>query len=142
MDSWDCRTESCRHDLSETINALLGRPYRDDACGPDAFDCFGLALYLARECLGVELEDPRKGPGGGLAAIRRFREHFEEVSAAELEPLDWLHFDDGGLQHFAVVEDSLWAVEASRDAGVARRPLEDALARFPRAYRVRLRRSC
>lgn len=31
------------------LNTFIGRPYRDDACGPEAFDCKGLVRAVQRQ---------------------------------------------------------------------------------------------
>lgn len=37
------------------IAALIGKPYKRGATGPDSFDCEGLARHIQRECFGKEL---------------------------------------------------------------------------------------
>lgn len=35
-------------DMNVNINDLLGKPYKDHARGPEAYDCYGLAIEVAR----------------------------------------------------------------------------------------------
>lgn len=37
------------------LQALIGRPYKIGATGPDAFDCYGLARHVQNEIYGVDL---------------------------------------------------------------------------------------
>lgn len=37
------------------LGAYIGRPYRDDACGPQAFDCKGLVRAVQRAVWGREV---------------------------------------------------------------------------------------
>lgn len=47
---------------------LIGRPYRAQACGPDAFDCWGLASFVWRTQIGLVVPDVR------LDAANAFRD--------------------------------------------------------------------
>lgn len=42
-------------DRAAHLNALLGRPYRAGAMGPDAYDCYGLARHLQAVLYGRDL---------------------------------------------------------------------------------------
>ena len=43
------------HDRKAYLSALIGKPYRTNASGPDAFDCEGLARVVMRDLFGVTL---------------------------------------------------------------------------------------
>lgn len=62
---------------------LIGKPYRDGARGPDAYDCLGLAMEMARR-LGLEVPDfvsseeelhrQLAGDGSALASMPRIEQ--------------------------------------------------------------------
>jgi len=107
------------HALSEEITGLLGRPFILGGRGPEEFDCLGLIIWLYRRVWGLELEDPLSGPRRA-EAVRRFSKFFMDCD--ELRTGDVIHVREQGIsrQHLALVENSRWAVEASRDQGVRR----------------------
>ncbi|WP_018261880.1 NlpC/P60 family protein [Methylobacterium sp. WSM2598] len=43
------------HDRLALLDALIGRPYRVGATGPDAFDCYGLARHVQATVYGTEM---------------------------------------------------------------------------------------
>lgn len=55
-----------RSDARAALRGVIGKPYRAGGCGPDAFDCYGLARFVMGAVFDVALPD-RLDP----AAIRR-----------------------------------------------------------------------
>lgn len=124
-----------RRSPSEAVNEILGRPFGWGATGPEAFYCLGLGIYLWRQCRGVELPSPY---GAGAGAFRAFFERWEEIGRdVATMPLDCLYWAAGGDAHVVWVEDSRWVVSVQEGAGVFRQPLEEALERAQRAFRLR-----
>lgn len=49
--------------------ALIGKPWRSGACGPDAFDCWNLVRFVYRTRLGIDLPEVRAGDDDHAALI-------------------------------------------------------------------------
>lgn len=117
------------------INAIIGRPYRLGAQGPDAFDCYGAARALQRDLFGRDMpEFSMPGSAGRTAIAAAIAAHPERGRWAEVErPVDgalvtmarntcgyhlgtWLSEDGGIVVHAietcGVVADTLATLEA------------------------------
>lgn len=75
------------------IEALIGKPYRSGADGPDAFDCYGVPFYLMRECDRTPIPKIRR-PQGEVASgdsIAAALQHHPELDqwVRVVEPEAW-----------------------------------------------------
>lgn len=122
-------------DIREAVDAMLGKPFRRHARGPEAYDCLGVFLSLAETVAGVRIESPFQETVDLAGFARRF---LELQGAADLRPLDVLlrhHGED--LVHLSVVESPKWAVTAEDPIGVVRVRLADAARTAQRVYRLK-----
>lgn len=53
------------------VRKVVGLPWRKDAAGPDAFDCWGLAHVCQREVFGRELPLAAHDPADIMAVLKR-----------------------------------------------------------------------
>lgn len=105
---------------------LIGRPYRDQAGGPDAFDCWGLASYVWRSQLGMDVPDVRIG---AATAFRNVMEKgrvvaggVEAIEVGRPQEFDAVYMTSRELPHHVgvwITPDTLGGVlHAMSDAGV------------------------
>jgi hypothetical protein len=63
------RPDATAADRASVINALLGRPYRCGANGPEAFDCYGLTRWLQKQLFQRDMPVFSLPPDAGRFAI-------------------------------------------------------------------------
>lgn len=112
--------------LPEAIDAIMSKPHRTDAMGPDFFSCFGVYRYLLAEFRGVEL--PAETTVKDIAEF--FAAHVR-VSVFNLEPLDVFYDQIKGEPHVWTVESLRWTVTSyrGRARGVIREQVRGVLRR-------------
>lgn len=111
--------------------ALIGRPYREAAQGPEAFDCWGLVRHALRIGYGVDM--PLLGVGDqaeGVAAVKRAATGWHQVTGKLPRERDvvlmtgWKKDRHVGLM--VASGDYLFCLHASSDiGGVAAQQLRD-----------------
>ena len=103
------------------IDDLLGKPYRDHGRGPDAYDCYGLAIEVERRLgktlrdVAYDWNDPQLcrayAPTLGVRRIQSFgRGALVEIV-------------EGGRLHIGVCLDRQNFIHATRNRGVAVSPI-------------------
>ena len=118
------------------MNQFFGRPYVDGARGPEAFDCWGLALAVRAELGLPELPaDPLAVRGNGPAIAGQFRQVTGQLESTERpEPGSLAAVFKGPLfVHVGVVvaaDGRLWALETNPGTGVVMRTLADFQAAY------------
>ena len=127
-------------ELSNTIDAIIGKPFQLRGRGPEAFDCLGVVIWLTREAFGVDLPDPF-----GEACSKRiaeFQNRFIKLSGlGGIEPGDVLKYAGRcGIsdQSVAFAQDGRWFVTAGAGLGVHRTKLKD-LRGYPQIELFRLK---
>lgn len=96
---------------------LIGRPYVALARGPDAFDCWGLCVYVWREQFGLAVPDVGCDPADARSVRRAFEAGVASGAAAPIaKPIEgcavylsrarlpdhvgiWIDADRGGVLH-------------------------------------------
>lgn len=58
--------------MRDKIEALLGKPWRVGAKGPDFFDCWGLLQYVQHELAGREIMDAPDPPSNNVRKLSRY----------------------------------------------------------------------
>jgi len=122
-------------DTETLIDGLIGKPFAWLARGPESFYCLGLWLHLVEVLRGIRIEDPFIEPNE--QRLREFWHRFLPVDFKELRPLDVLFWRWSDQTHVATVENERWVVSVSREGGVHRMPLLEAVLRAEKAYRLR-----
>lgn len=93
---------------------LLGKPFRDGARGPDAFDCVGLLIEVERR-----LGHPMRPWGSHARLLAQGKAEWERVT--DPQPGDAiLLYSDHPQWHVAVVCGNGYMLHAHSGAGVAR----------------------
>lgn len=86
---------------------LIGKPWVSGACGPDAFDCWGLVCYIYKIRRGVDLTPYPGVKESGLIQSLRNAER-EALRAWEVSPVP-VHFGAVGMSKGERVEHvGLW----------------------------------
>lgn len=73
--------------VSELAKELVGKPWRAAANGPDAFDCWGLVVYVRRALFGNDLPDVARPPVA--LSLPEARAAF----ASATKPLGWYQIE-------------------------------------------------
>lgn len=135
--------------------SLIGRPWRERACGPDAFDCWGLVRYFLAVAHGIdvgpiagEVDTARAATEAAEATPEQVRAilaaagagGWRRADAAAPQPVDVALLRHGvtGLRHVGVLLQANGALqllhcEGGRQdptPGVVCEPLADALRRY------------
>lgn len=121
--------------LSEIIDSLLGRPYRERGIDVRGFYCLGFAVYVLNRWTGFGLRDPLTSP----ESWRDFRSSFFEVEE-ELVPGDMLLVSHPrpSRQHVGIVESPQWVADCNAIVGsVGRSRLSDWLTPRVTAHRLK-----
>ena len=132
----DCQTQFAS--VKDAADAILGAPFKLRGSGPKEFYCLGLIVFMLREVFGVRIEDPLTCSSVSRGA-RKLANMLRPIRPDERpDEGDIVHFErlPDGLQHFAMVEDRLWVVEACQAVGVRRRRLHEALKDSCTVYRL------
>jgi len=78
------------------INDYIGKPWQQNACGPNAFDCWGLILDIYRQRLSIELPtivvDPYSVKGAAKALTQGCNDACSKNLVGEVEQ-DYQDFD-------------------------------------------------
>lgn len=77
------------------LEALIGRPYRIGATGPDAFDCYGLARHLQHHLFSYELPE--------LGAVYVTTREQAEAMLSHPETRNWREIPDHEAQDGDIV---------------------------------------
>lgn len=103
--------------MIKLINSLIGKPYKDNAYGPDEFDCWGLACFVQEKLFNRQLPHVTSSRGNLTEIIYKIRNHpernrwklVEEPVHGCLVELShskhphhigvWLDIDGGGILH-------------------------------------------
>ena len=101
-------TISPRYDVIEYALSLVGRPYRNGAKGPVAFDCSGFVHFVYGR---FNMEVP-------VSTDRLVRTGYE-VSRDEATPGDMVFFLINGEMHVGIVINPMEFVHSSKSRGVA-----------------------
>ncbi len=96
-----------RGDVVSSALALQGKPYRNGAKGPDAFDCSGL-IYFVFKRHRILLPPPAESQG---------RAGYE-VNRINAQPGDIVFFSVGGAFHVGILVNRTEFVHASSSRGV------------------------
>lgn len=100
--------DTIRGSVVSTALELLGKPYKNGAKGPDAFDCSGLVYYVFKQ-YNIFLPPPAELQGRAGFGVDR----------NSTLPADLVFFSiDGGL-HVGVIINSGEFIHASKSRGVA-----------------------
>jgi hypothetical protein len=142
--------------LRAEVDRIVGRPYRDGACGPASFNCLGVLFWLYRR-VGVNLDDRvalgELGDPRARCDLLRLRDRFAELAQGDaIAPGDvivreaaavppdaaelghrWLPRDP----ELAIVETPATVVTAVHGGRVVRLPAAGFLGAGSRIYRLR-----
>jgi len=103
----------------------LGKPFRRDASGPDAYDCYGLVVAVLRDHWGLETP--------ALEGAHLLETHARLAAALEAPECPWAQVGDpatpgdvltflagaGAELHVGIVVAEGWMLHAREDEGVA-----------------------
>ncbi len=110
---------------------FLGKPWRERAFGPDAFDCWGLTFVAARALFGLDFPPLQATAADALLVptLRRVRVIERPKAGAVLGLMDMR----GRLKHVALCLDEFDALHTTKALGSRIEPIA-SLTRFnPRA---------
>src|ERR1700674_3865871 len=95
-------------DRATFLSALIGRPYAANAAGPEAFDCWHLAVHVERVLFGRKLPDVVVPDGPTRRWImEEFRRHREAWRETGLGPMGLVTADDGAVVLMAAVREAI-----------------------------------
>ena len=98
---------------------LIGKPFQALGRGPEAYDCWGLVIEVARR-IGIEVPDYGVDPDDPDSISDKFYEvegNYKVVSSAQRGDIVLYKRMDGGL-HFGIMVNSLDMLHVSRALGV------------------------
>ena len=101
-------SDTVRNSIVVSALALQGKPYRNGAKGPDAFDCSGLVYYVFKQHR-VLLPPPAEAQGRAG----------HEIDRDSMQPGDLVFFKIEGDFHVGIVISGDEFVHASKSRGVA-----------------------
>lgn len=103
--------------MSHWANELIGKPYEKGACGPEAFDCWGLVRFVLSERYRIEVPVVNVDADDLRAVLSAFKDDPERSNWEEVkQPKEgdvvsmshnkyishvgiWLDVDGGGVLH-------------------------------------------
>lgn len=118
------------------VNAIIGKPYQLGARGPEAFDCWGVVVWVYER-----LSFPLPGvPTAGMSRadiVRVIRGHGADhvglTYRQAAEPLPWCLMADDSKGHVGVVLPGNLVLHASATHGVVAHRMEHFLQFYPAA---------
>jgi len=101
-------TSDIRGDIIQTSASFIGKPYRNGAKGPDAFDCSGFVYYVFRQSRVVL----------PVSAAEILKTGYQ-ISRDGVQPGDLVFFKISKELHVGIMLNGREFVHASRSRGVA-----------------------
>ena len=120
-----------RKPVADDWNSYIGRPYIKGARGPDAFNCWGLVVYVGRRHYGLPIPDHQVEHDDRarileLVALERESDRWRALEAeARLKAGDVVLFGRPDHQTHAGIYVGEGVLHAERRAGVCLTPLSE-----------------